>query len=260
MDETSIKAALRDLPLGGLRVFQRIGSTNDEALAWAAQGAGDASLVVADEQTAGRGRSGRRWQTPPGSALAFSVILRPTQLETNAASRLAGLGSMAVADALAELELSPEIKWPNDVLLAGRKVAGVLAESVWIGMRLSACVLGIGINVLMSSAPPADEVTFPATAIEAELGDAPNRLEILRATLAALFQWRHQLPFDEFMAAWQARLAYRGEQVTLHGDGSRVVNGVLKGLDTDGCLLLQTGTQLLRLQAGELALRPSVIE
>ena len=100
MDEAQVKAALRALPLSGLRVFATLGSTNDEALAWAASGAEDLSLVIADEQTAGRGRSNHHWYTPPGAALAFSLILRPTAYEAAHATRFSGLGALAVADSL----------------------------------------------------------------------------------------------------------------------------------------------------------------
>ncbi|HEY5901320.1 MAG TPA: biotin--[acetyl-CoA-carboxylase] ligase, partial [Anaerolineales bacterium] len=123
MDEKTLRAALRDLHLGELRFFPTLSSTNDEALAWAAQGAPDLSVVVADEQTAGRGREGRKWFTPPGAALAFSLLMRPAQPETAYFPRVVGLAALSVLEALRGFSLTAQIKWPNDVLLDGRKVA-----------------------------------------------------------------------------------------------------------------------------------------
>ena len=145
MNKDEISAALADLPLGGLRFFDSIGSTNDEALAWISEDAQDLSIVVADEQTAGRGRSGQKWLTPPGSALAFSLILRPSTLERTVPGRITGLGALALAQCCADLGITTaRIKWPNDLLLNGRKAAGILVESAWAGNVLDASVLGIG--------------------------------------------------------------------------------------------------------------------
>ncbi|MBI3739624.1 MAG: biotin--[acetyl-CoA-carboxylase] ligase, partial [Chloroflexi bacterium] len=151
MNQRELQKALSSLPLGGLRYFESIGSTNDEALAWATEGARDLSLVVADEQTAGRGRSGRKWLTPPGSALAFSLILRPTEAERTRPARTTGLSALALSDSLRTRGLAAQIKWPNDVLISGKKVAGILVESVWTGDALDASILGMGVNVLAAS-------------------------------------------------------------------------------------------------------------
>src|SRR5512141_2769024 len=115
MRRNELSAALAGLPLGGLRFFTTIGSTNDEALAWAAEGAPDQSLVVADEQTAGRGRAGRRWHTPPGAALAISLILRPTPVERTLPARTTGLAALAITQCCTAMNLQASIKWPNDV-------------------------------------------------------------------------------------------------------------------------------------------------
>ena len=256
MLESEVRAALRDLPLGGLRFYERIGSTNDAALAWAREAAPDLALILADEQTAGRGRSGRRWHTPPGKALAFSLVMRPTAEEASWASRLAGLGCLAITDALAELGLNPEIKWPNDVLLGGRKMAGVLAESLWTGESLNATVLGIGINVLEGSAP-GSRTPFPTTTIESELGKPPDRLELLRACISAMRTWRSELARDRFWKVWQDRLTYVGEMVVLTAAGRQDIEGTLVGLEKDGSLLLHTEDGPVRIEAGDIRLRRS---
>ena len=157
MDSFSLEKSLAGLRLGPLHYYHQIGSTNDEAARWAADGAPDLSLFVADEQTDGRGRLGRRWFTPAGSALALSLILRD-QGQGSALprhiTRLTALGALAVCDALSDLyALQAEIKWPNDVLLSRRKIAGVLAEAHWQGEQLVAVILGIGVNVRQAALP-----------------------------------------------------------------------------------------------------------
>jgi BirA family biotin operon repressor/biotin-[acetyl-CoA-carboxylase] ligase len=167
MDQTSLQALLADLPLGSVRYFATVGSTNDLAGRWVEAGAPDLALVAADEQTAGRGRLNRRWITPPSSALAFSLVLKnPVEADV---LRYTALGALAVCDAL-NAALSPvlpaQIKWPNDVIATRRKLAGVLAEAHWQGESLTAVILGIGINVAPPSVPPDEQLNYPATCVE----------------------------------------------------------------------------------------------
>ena len=169
MDERSLRKSLSSMPLGGLRYFKQIGSTNDVALAWAAADAPDLALVYAEQQTAGRGRGSHRWFTPPGAALAFSLVLRPLPDEQSSLTLFSALGALAVCEVLEAQGLRPEIKWPNDVLLNRRKVCGILAESVWMGDKLDSLVLGIGMNIKPEAVPPADQLNFPATCLELEL-------------------------------------------------------------------------------------------
>ncbi|HVN14943.1 MAG TPA: biotin--[acetyl-CoA-carboxylase] ligase, partial [Anaerolineales bacterium] len=199
MDERTLQAALRDLPLGGLHYFRSIGSTNDEALAWATENAPDFSLVVADEQTAGRGRAGRKWFTPPESALAFSLILRPTADEHPHLTRTVGLAALALTESLRTRFLAAQIKWPNDVLIASRKVAGILIESVWDGEEVDCIVIGMGVNIAKSSIPTRHKLNFPATSLEESLGKLPNREEILHDILSALIVWRPRLGTDKLL-------------------------------------------------------------
>src|SRR5512147_2453471 len=162
MNQIELKKALLKLPLGDVRYFDSIGSTNNEALAWAAGGARDMSLVIADEQTAGRGRLDRKWYTPKGTALAFSIVLRPTANERPHLPRLVGLAALAVAVSLRKQGLDARIKWPNDVLIQNHKVCGILIESVWSGEDVDCVVIGIGINILEGSVPPEERLQFPA--------------------------------------------------------------------------------------------------
>jgi BirA family biotin operon repressor/biotin-[acetyl-CoA-carboxylase] ligase len=259
MYEQELRTAVASLPIGGLRYFETIGSTNDEALAWAAQGAPDLSLVIADEQTTGRGRSGRKWLTPLGAAIAFSLILHPTLAERMYPARTTGLGALALTDALRARGLAARIKWPNDVLVHGRKAAGILVEAVWIANSLDALVLGMGVNVQIASAPPEDKLLFPATSIEAELGHPVERAELLGDLLARLIDWRARLGTKEFMQAWEEALAFRGEPVEIQSEEQRPLIGKLLGLQADGGLrLVGMDGQVHTVQFGEVHLRPAL--
>jgi len=257
MQEAEIRAALGAIPLSGLRFFESIGSTNDEAAAWIANGAADWSLVIADEQTAGRGRGGSKWLTPKGTALAFSLVLRPPPPQPEHAGRVAGLGALAVAEACAQLALQPSIKWPNDVLLRGRKVAGVLVESVWTGESLEASVLGIGVNVLLGAVPPEAALAYPATSLESEVGHPVDRLGLLRQILESARNWRGLLESDEFIKAWENRLAFRGSGVMITGPDGIDLTGTLLGLDDDGAARLETHHKIVAVRAGQISLRPT---
>ena len=259
MNEDQYQKKLSSLPLGGVRYFDSTGSTNDEALKWASEGASDFSLVISDEQTAGRGRSGSKWYTPSGSALACSLILRPSPAELKHPARITGLGALALVDSLRSLGLFPQIKWPNDVLINGRKVAGILVESDWLGNDLKASVLGLGINVLKASTPPPESIAFPATCIEAELGHPLDRIELLKKILSTLLIWRNKIGSDEFIQAWEYTLAFRGQQVQVITDSLPTVTGELIGLEPNGNLQVRSLDGNLHLmQFGEIHLRPAL--
>lgn len=257
MNFNQLNEQLSGLPLGGLRYFEQLGSTNDEALRWASRGAPDLSLVVADEQTRGRGRPGRRWMTAPGSGLALSLILRPTVEERAHPTRMTGLLALSLGDALLALGLDPQFKWPNDVLLGGRKAAGILVEACWQGQELEALVLGMGVNVLRESVPPPDELLFPAASIEAGLGRPLDRVALLREILSALLRWRPQLATRKFLETWEGRLAYRGQQVEVTINAAEKVTGQLLGLAPDGGLRLDTQADGdITVHFGDVHLRP----
>jgi BirA family biotin operon repressor/biotin-[acetyl-CoA-carboxylase] ligase len=283
MDNEAIEKVLAGLPLGPIRYFDRIDSTNTEAARWAAAGAPDLSLVVADEQIAGKGRLGRRWHTPPGSALAFSLVLRlqiadgggqaGASVHFTDISRLTALGALGVREALQDLYgLPAAIKWPNDVLVGGKKLAGILVEANWQGDSLTAAVLGIGINVAPSSVPPAEAVSFPATSVDASLQEkdperSAERLTLLRAVLDKVLAWRARLTTPDFITAWEAALAFRGEWVSVFQDiqeigegGSDAARreGQIIGLSPDGALRLRSRSgEEFTIQVGEIHLRPT---
>jgi BirA family transcriptional regulator, biotin operon repressor / biotin---[acetyl-CoA-carboxylase] ligase len=155
----------------------RTASTQRELPADAPEGA----LVVADEQTAGRGRLGRSWHAPPGTGILASLLLRPA-IETTRLPELTGVAGRAVADAIAEItQLAPVLKFPNDVLVDGRKVAGILAEA-----SEGRVVLGMGINVNQSEAELPRETVTPPTSLRLATGRPQRRAELLAAILVAL--------------------------------------------------------------------------
>ena len=256
MDVQTLREYLSDLPVGELRWLDATASTNLDAMDWAASGVADFSLVVADQQSQGRGRLGRKWITTAGSALAFSVVIRPTQTESAHLGLFSPLGALAVTDALGDLGLAATVKWPNDVVLKRKKTCGILAEAVWTGQHLDALVLGIGINVASSSVPEPDQVLFPATCVEDELGKPLDRFVLLANVLRSLVNWRARLGTTDFLAGWQARLAFVGETVWVVNGGGAPVEGLLLGIDADGSLQLKVGAdQIMTIQVGDVQLR-----
>ncbi len=261
MSPTDLYNYLESTRVDTFKHFHTIGSTNDVALDWIDHGAADYSLVVADEQTRGRGRFDRRWISRPGSSLAFSLILRPTPEEMSRIPFFAPLCGLAVREALANsLSLNAEIKWPNDVLVNRRKCCGILVEASWTGGKLAGIVLGIGINVSPQSIPPAENQSFPATCLESETGCAVDRFSILREVILSIPRWRALLGSELFINSWQEHLAFKGETVRLEGSGKPATTGVLKGVDASGNLVLLSldGTQT-KFEVGDVHLRPGAL-
>lgn len=257
MNQNELKRALSKLPIGDVKFFDSVGSTNNEALAWATLEAKDLSLVIADEQTAGRGRLDRKWFTPKGTALAFSLILRPTTQEKPYLTRFVGLAALAVVDALRIRSLTAQVKWPNDVLLNGRKVAGILVETVWSGEDADYLVIGIGLNVLKGAVPAAELLQFPGTSLEESLGPEVSPENVLRDILAGIIALRPHIGSDSFIMSWEKALAFLGENVQIEEGNGTVINGKLIGLESDGSLKLNDehgNSETVRF--GDVRLRP----
>jgi BirA family biotin operon repressor/biotin-[acetyl-CoA-carboxylase] ligase len=273
MDQPSLESALADLPLGAIRFLSTLDSTNDEAWRWIDCAAPHAALVVADEQTAGRGRNNRHWVTVASSGLAFSLVMRSPPLEAQSIRRLTGLGALAVCQTLNSLYALPaQIKWPNDILIGQRKAGGILVETRWQGDVVTAAVVGIGINIAPPSISlrnlPVESLNFPATCVEAELTHPVDRLELLHGVLENFFSWLEQLSLHEFLAAWEDNLAYRDQWVELSmvnpSSSTRAqlepnpeYTGKLIGLDANGALkLLAQSGRIITVQVGEVQLKP----
>jgi BirA family transcriptional regulator, biotin operon repressor / biotin---[acetyl-CoA-carboxylase] ligase len=222
--------------IGNPRVHYRLtDSTNQRARELAAAGAPHGTLVTADEQSAGRGRQGRAWTAPPQSAVLMSLVLR----ELTETLPLAA--AVAVCEAL---PVEAQIKWPNDVWIEGRKVAGILIEG---RPQEGWAVLGIGLNVSVEEfPPPLDETATSVTLAGATLtvGDALDRL------LIALNAWLPRPP-EEILAAWRSRDALVGRPVRW-SNGSN--EGIAAGVDDSGALLVDTADGRITLDAGEVHL------
>jgi BirA family biotin operon repressor/biotin-[acetyl-CoA-carboxylase] ligase len=227
-----------------LVALDSVGSTNDEAARLADAGAPEGTVVWSREQTGGRGRRGRQWASPVGN-LYTSTILRPD----GAAGRAAELGfvaALAVAD-IVPPERALRVKWPNDVLVEGGKVAGILLESA-IGQtgQVQHVVAGIGVNV--GFAPQLPEMRYRGAALG---GSVEAALEKLTAALAGrLAEWRRD-GFETVRAAWLAKAGPIGAEVDVKL-GEELVHGRFAGLDREGALLLETAAGPRKIVSGEL--------
>jgi BirA family transcriptional regulator, biotin operon repressor / biotin---[acetyl-CoA-carboxylase] ligase len=227
-------------------------STNDLLKERAHQGAPEWSVVMADVQTAGRGRYGHAWGSAAGN-LHLSVLVRPRG-DAAAWGRLPLLAGLAVAEGVAACGVEPALKWPNDVWVAGRKVAGVLVESVSAGGALEWAVIGVGVNV--ASVPDGLHADARAgAACLADFGPAPDVVEVAAAVLARMRVWYHRLAAGgsgEMLAAWRARaLPWWGRHVEARS-GDEVLRGRAIDLHESGALILRKddGTTSL-LHSGE---------
>jgi len=259
MNEQNLTRSLASLPIPQVQYYESVGSTNDVALAWLENGAVDGALVVANTQTAGRGRMSRRWVSEPGAGLAFSLVLHPTPQETQRLGLFSALGALAVCMALQdEFRIHACVKWPNDVLIGGRKVCGILPEAAWNGSALRGLVLGIGINISESALPPENELLFPATTIETVLGCSCDRITLLRIVLESLLTWRAQIDTPAFLAALNARMMYRGQAVHIEQPGGELIKGIALGFADNGELRVKPAPgQEILVVAGDLRLRPA---
>jgi len=222
-------------------------STNDRARELAEAGAPSGTVVTADEQEAGRGRHGRRWSAPPRSALLYSALLRPLERT----HRLLPLAvPLAVCETVEELGAAPcQVKWPNDVWLEERKVAGVLIEARppdW-------AVIGVGINLTVGDDEFPAELRWPAASVGGDAGTDSAR----RALDAALSRWV-DAPAPDVLAGFRRRDALFGREIGWEGGGEpRSGAGLAEGVDEDGNLLVRVADleEPIALGAGEVSLR-----
>jgi BirA family biotin operon repressor/biotin-[acetyl-CoA-carboxylase] ligase len=227
-----------------MRGFESVGSTNTAAAEWARDGAPDGSVVVTEYQSAGRGRHGRSWDAKKGQNLMFSVVLRPA-LAPDRLGLLTVAASVAVAEAVDDF-VTPHraaLKWPNDVLLEGRKTCGMLLESSISGRQAAEVViLGVGLNVNQTTFPEA--LADTATSLRLVAGRAVPRAPLFARLLAGLEARYDAVQGGEaaaVRAAFHDRLAARGEARTLRvSDTGDTVTGVVQGITATGALRLDT--------------------
>jgi BirA family biotin operon repressor/biotin-[acetyl-CoA-carboxylase] ligase len=227
--------------IGSPRVHYRVtDSTNERARELADQGALHGTLVTADEQESGRGRQGRVWSAPPGTAVLMSLILRDLD-ERHALLPL--VAAVAVCEACEGAgPVTPAVKWPNDVWIDGKKVSGILIEG---RPQAGWAVLGVGVNVTTDAFP--DDLAEIATSLRLA-GVETTPAQVLDALLASLNEWL-DAPHDAVLAAWRERDALKGERVRWSGG-----EGVAAGIDDSGAFLVETDGGRVTLDAGEVHL------
>lgn len=239
----------------------QVGSTNDLAKQLALGGAPEGLLVITEEQIAGKGRLGRAWTTPPGTAIAMTLVLRP-DLPPYQAPRVTLVAAVAVAEAVKQVTgLGVGIKWPNDLQLEGRKFCGILTEMEADMDRIAFIVCGIGLNVNMAQGELPGEFRQSATSLRAEAGRPFRRAPLVQAILARFESAYAELAvgrFDAVLDRWRRLSVTLGKQVVVSSvTGSPALAGVAEEVDADGALLVRTPDGgLHRVLAGEVSLRP----
>ncbi|MCK4502576.1 MAG: biotin--[acetyl-CoA-carboxylase] ligase, partial [Desulfuromonadales bacterium] len=235
----------------------KIDSTNILARQLAEADAIEGTVVIADQQSAGRGRLGRRWESPPEVNLYCSILLRP-KIPIQQAPQLTFLSAVAVAETLNELcQLTAEVKWPNDILVDGAKIAGLLNEMNAETEQVHFVVLGVGINLNMLAEQFPTDLNYRATSVLLETGERVDRLLFLRTFLQRLDAYYLELVeegFTPIRRRWESLCNIMNRQVEVDG-GAGIMSGTVVGLDADGALRVQLdGGQVERILAGDVRL------
>ena len=229
---------------------ESLGSTNDLAARRAERGAPEGLVVAANAQESGRGRFGRSWASPPGAGIYTSVVLRPS---VAAAALLTITAGVALTDGVrAATGFEPSLKWPNDLVMDGRKLAGILAEGRLSESGEGFVILGFGINVSPAAYPP--DVAARATSIETELGRPADRNLLLVECLAALASRYAELRSGRGAAildAWRARAAMTLRRTVEWDVDARPQRGIARDIDDTGALLVDTPGGVARIVSGE---------
>jgi BirA family biotin operon repressor/biotin-[acetyl-CoA-carboxylase] ligase len=241
-----------------IHYFRELTSTQDEAGRLAGEGAPQGTVVIAETQRAGRGRLGRAWFSPPGTNLYLTIVLRP-EMRTGDVPQLSLVAGVAVAEAIEPFARGMvQLKWPNDIWLRGKKVGGILAQAFsGTNDELSHVLLGIGINVNLKAADLPGELRERASSMLIETDHRTNRPALAAKLLSRLDKrYREALKsgFDAIRPRWERFSALTGSEVTVT-DGSSRQTGMVKGIDTDGALLLDTGGSVSRIMVGDVTLR-----
>jgi BirA family biotin operon repressor/biotin-[acetyl-CoA-carboxylase] ligase len=255
LDTAALKKKLNGRKFGSkIFTFETIDSTNNCARALAGCWAEEGTLVYAERQTAGKGRLGRSWLANPYENLTFSLILRPI-LPPEALNLLPLYAAVAVAEAIEhETGLSVECKWPNDLLIGGKKSAGILLEGSLKEAGLDYVVLGIGVNVNQTSFP--DDIAPRATSLKIQAGREVDRILLLRQILKTLethYTAIMKKGFHNLLPLWLSRTTMVNKEISVTQDGT-VISGIVKGLSPEGALILDAGGTEKTLFAGDVTI------
>lgn len=245
----SVERLEQTLDARPFQYLETTASTNDVAMRWLLDGAPVGSIVTANEQVQGRGRLGRTWYAPPGTALMLSYVLRPA---VDDLPYVGMAGAVAVLETIQALGMSGVgLKWPNDVQIDGRKVCGILPEASWQNSALLGVVLGIGINVRIDFAGTA----FAHTAISLEQrAPSLDRAELLARLAERLDAWTARLSADELFERWRAGLVMLGRPVSI-ATVTGTITGTAEAVERHGALVVRDAHGVLqRVIAGDIAL------
>jgi BirA family transcriptional regulator, biotin operon repressor / biotin---[acetyl-CoA-carboxylase] ligase len=253
--EHTVAQAARDSAIrGAVRYVERTGSTNSDLLAEASRGAAEWTVLVAGEQTAGRGRLGRTWVSKPGQSLMVSALLRPS-VEAERAPLLSLAAGVALVDALrSACEVTARCRWPNDLVVRDRKLAGVLSEAVFDGGRLDHVVVGVGINLLQAAEDFPEELRTPATSVALAGGrpDGPGLLRGYLRELATRYGDRGSGLNDSVIDAYRDVSDTLGRTVRAQLSPSESVEGVAVDIGPSGELVIRTVDGGRRIGFGEI--------
>lgn len=235
--------------------FGKIDSTNSYLLELGDKGFPEGTVAVADEQTSGRGRFARRWEAEPLSSLLFSILLRPVFLNRDEVFILTFSASVAVAEAIEIVTgVKTELKWPNDVLIHGRKACGILLESDFEGEKLNYVVIGIGLNVNQAVFP--DEIKTKAVSLSMAAGRSFDREELLSSILLRfkeVYESLKERDFYSIMKRWRDKCLMFGKRIKFSVAGKEI-EGVLEEVTDDGAVSVRTSSGVLKFIAGEMTI------
>ncbi len=239
-----------------IHAFDTLDSTNSFAKTIAADGAPEGTLVIAEEQLTGRGRHGRRWHSAPGSNLTFSIVIRPA-ISPKFIGLLSLYAGLAVAEALDKFApVKPTCKWPNDVLVDGKKICGILSEVTFTRGILDAAVVGIGLNVNQTEFLPA--IGKPPTSLACCAGRTFDRYIVLAEILLRLemrYDLIRQMKYQQLIDTWLDWTTMIGKEVIVDQQGE-LITGIPKALADDGGLILETTHGERKVVAGDVTIVP----
>lgn len=243
--------------MSGFSVYEieETGSTNDDVLKLAEAGAPEGIVHSALNQTKGRGRNDRSWQSKPGQSLAVTLLIHPTQEEQGHLFRFTALAGLALANVLeTKYGLEAQIKWPNDVLVGGAKICGILTEALWASDHVNAVAVGIGINLGKESHQTEEVLRFKATSLEEHIGKIVPGDEVLSALLEAIAALRPYMTSLDFITLWNEKLAFIGETVAIATKKGETEQFRLLGIQDNAALLVQDAQGHMReLYSSEIA-------
>lgn len=221
--------------------FERLASTNDFAKRLAKGGRNVGTIVIAEEQTRGRGRQSRPWHSPPGTGLWLTLILSPT-IKRSDLGLIPLLSGVSVAQTLEQFGFQPSLKWPNDVLINGKKVCGILGESEFRYNELDVLIVGIGINVNQTATDLPNDIRDTATSLRQASGNPVDRLSLL-ISLIENFERNHSIFSNDrreaLLEEWRKRCPFFGQNITVRND-QIYISGIFEAVDINGQLRLRT--------------------